>query len=148
MHHVIIAGYGPVGRTLADELAERNIPITILDTNPQTVRTQQSLGRAAVRGDATDPDALHAAGIRRAGALAITIPDAATAIDACAVARSLAPDLYIIVRTSHLSQATRAIQNGADSVTVEEIAAAEALARTVRERMLLPRVEQVCEGAD
>lgn len=148
MHHVIIAGFGPVGRTLADELAERNVPVTILDTNPQTVRTQQTLGRTAIRGDAMDPDALRAAGIHRAAALAITIPDAATAIDACAVARFLAPELYIIVRTNHLSQATRAIQNGADSVTVEEIAAAEALVRTVRERVLLPRVEQVCEGAD
>lgn len=149
MQRVIIAGYGPVGRTLADELAERNIPITILDTNPQTVLTQQSLGRTAVHGDATSPDALRAAGIHRAAALAITIPNGAAAVDACAIARTLAPDLFIIVRTNHLSQGIRALQNGADSVTVEEIAAAEALAKTVKDRLATHRsLQQISEGAD
>ncbi len=135
MQRVIIAGFGPVGRTLADELIQRDVPITILDTNPETIRTQQSLGHTAVLGDATNPTALQAAGIDKASALAITIPDGAAAVDACAAARALAPDLYIIVRTNHLSEGIRALQQGASSVTVEEIAAAEALAKTLRERL-------------
>ena len=143
---VINAGYGPVGRTLADALAERGLHLTIIDANPDTIRTQTSLGREAIHGDVADPRILEEAGVHDATALVVAIPDADKAIEACSVARSLVPDLFIAVRTGFLSEGIRAMQTGADSVTIEEIATAESLASSVLGHLSPPH--EVCEGAD
>ncbi len=128
---VIIAGYGPVGRALADELVKLRVPFAVVDTNPGTARTLQSLDVPVLCGDATDPEVLRAIGVATAAAIAITIPDSEEAVRACAAARSLAPAVHIAVRTTFLSQGLSAIRAGANSITVEEIATAEAMARDV-----------------
>lgn len=128
---VIIAGYGPVGRALAEELVKLRVPFAVVDTNPGTARTLESRGVPVLCGDATHPEVLRAVGIETAAAIAITIPDGDEAVRACAAARSQAPAVHIAVRTTFLSQGLRAIRAGANSITVEEIATAEAMARDV-----------------
>ena len=131
MQHVIIAGFGPVGRVLADALQKDGMPFTVIEMNTATVRSQRSLGRSIVHGDATDPDALEAAGIADALALVITIPDPEIATRICRLARSLAPSALIAIRTRHLSEANVAKQLGADITVVEEIETAKAMATVV-----------------
>ncbi|MDX9912811.1 MAG: NAD-binding protein [Phycisphaerales bacterium] len=132
---VIIAGFGPVGRALADELKKHGVPITVVDTNAETIRRQDGLGVAVLCGDITDPAVLHRAGIETAAALAVTIPDGTEAVRACAAARALSPDVYIAARTTFLSQGLEAMRAGADSITVEEIATASALAHVVTQQL-------------
>ena len=122
--HVIIAGYGPVGRSVAEQLAIDGVPFVIIDLNPDTVNKQDKLGRLTVYGDASNPDVLESAGISTAAALALTIPDDAAAVRACAVAIRLAPDLYIVARTSSLGQGNLARSSGARDVVIEEVTAA------------------------
>jgi ribosomal subunit interface protein len=159
---VIIAGYGPVGRALADELLKLAIPFTVVDTNPDTARTQEGLGVPVLCGDATDPVVLRAAGIETAAAFAVTIPNGYEAVRACAAARTLAPDVHIAVRTTFLSQGLGALRAGANTITVEEIATAEAMAREVSQQIAdagragtwrlppapAPSRQLACEGAD
>ncbi|MCK6476246.1 MAG: NAD-binding protein, partial [Phycisphaerales bacterium] len=131
--HVIIAGFGPVGRSLADRLVKRGIPFTVIEMNPRTVEKQTTLGKSIVYGDVTNVEVLESAGIRRADALVITVPDELATMRATQVARSLVPGLFIATRTNYLSQAIKARQFGADSVIVEEIVTAEAMANLVTE---------------
>ncbi|HRJ49688.1 MAG: cation:proton antiporter [Phycisphaeraceae bacterium] len=130
-HRVIIAGYGPVGRSLADRLGKRGIPVTVIEMNPKTVERQATLGRSILYGDVTNPEVLESAGIRTADALVITVPDEMAVMRACQVARSLAPEIFIATRTTYLSQAIKARQLGADSVVVEEIVTAESMTALV-----------------
>lgn len=143
---VIIAGYGPVGRSLADRLVKRGVPVTIIELNPKTVEKQTTMGRSIIYGDVTNPEVLESAGIRTADALVITVPDELAVMRACQLAKSLTPDLFIATRTSYLSQAIRARALGADSVIVEEIVTAEAMANLVTElleaRRLSTRIMQ------
>jgi ribosomal subunit interface protein len=132
---VIIAGFGPVGRALADELTRHGVPITVVDTNAETIRRQDGLGIPVLCGDITDPAVLRRAGIETAAALAVTIPDGAEAVRACAAARALSPDVHISARTTFLSQGLEAMRAGANSITVEEIATASALARVVTQQL-------------
>jgi ribosomal subunit interface protein len=132
---VIIAGFGPVGRALADELTRHGVPITVVDTNAETIRRQDGLGIPVLCGDITDPAVLRRAGIETAAALAVTIPDGAEAVRACAAARALSPDVHISARTTVLSQGLEAMRAGANSITVEEIATASALARVVTQQL-------------
>ena len=72
---VVIGGFGPVGRAVAEELEKQSIPYSIIELNQATVRTQTRLGRRIVFGDIANPDVLESAGLTTADALVLTIPD-------------------------------------------------------------------------
>lgn len=125
--HIIIAGFGPVGRVLADALTKRSVPYHVIELNADTVKRQRSLGVNITLGDARQAQVLDEAGIDQAAAVVITFPDAEVALECCAIARERAPAAIIAVRTRHLSDALQAKRLGADITVVEEIEAANAL---------------------
>lgn len=131
--YVIIAGFGVVGRSLADRLDVSDVPYCIVDMNQATINTQRRLGRHAIYGDVSNAEVLESAGIERADAVMLTIPDDEATLRACQVVREHRPDVYIAARTSFLSKAMQAMQLGADMVVVEEVATAEAMAKQVME---------------
>lgn len=128
---VIIAGFGPVGRTLADRFATRGIDVTVIELNPRTVERQAALGRRIVYGDVTNPEVLESAGLGEADAVIITIPDEDSMMRAVKQVRSQAPDIFLAVRVGFLSSAFRAQTLGADHATVEEVATAMTMEREV-----------------
>ena len=134
-HSAIIAGYGVIGRAIADHLEIHSVPFTIVELNAETVATQVRLGRRAVYGDIGNPEVLEAAGVRHADALFLTVPDDDASMRACVTTRTLAPDLFIAARTGYLSMAFRILAAGADEVVIGEVAIAEAMARKVLGRL-------------
>lgn len=132
---VIVAGYGPMGRRVTEELERAGILCTIIELNPRTVRKESMTGRAVVFGDASNPEVLTSAGIASADALILTIPDDEAAARACAAARRLSPKLYIAARAGASSRLRQLSAAGADHVTVDELAAAEDMAVAVRKHM-------------
>jgi len=134
-HHVVIGGFGPVGRLIAEHLGRLSVSHTVVELNPATVQEQARLGKSIVFGDVSNPEVLESAGIARATALVLTVPDEAAVVRACSMARRRAPDLFIAVRTGPASQVPAAVRAGADEVITEELAAAEAMARAVLKRL-------------
>ena len=132
---VVIAGYGPVGRAVA-QMFPKGTKLTIIDLNPGTIDRQAELGAQVVLGDVSDAAVLKAAKIDAADALIIAIPDEEVAIAACAAARKLAPDVYIAARANFLSKGMACRQAGADYVVVEEVVTAEAMKNAVVNRLL------------
>lgn len=137
---VIIAGYGPVGRAVADRLEDEGVACTIIELNPTTVRMQTQLGRPIVFGDASNVEVLESAGVIDCDAVILTIPDDEAVLRACQAIRSVAPDVFIAARTDFLSQAMLASGFGADLVTVDEIATAEVMQREVLKRLSGPAI--------
>ncbi|MGD9688918.1 MAG: cation:proton antiporter [Phycisphaerales bacterium] len=131
----IIAGYGVVGRAVADHLEVNGVPFTIVELNARTVETQERLGRPVVFGDIGNPEVLEKAGIRSADAVFLTVPDDDAVMRACQAIRALAPHVFIAARTTYLSTAFRASAAGADDVTTSEVATAEAMAKRVIARI-------------
>lgn len=128
---VIIAGFGPVGRALAQRLEIRGVPYTIVDLNTATIERQRKLGRNAIFGDVTNTNVLHSAGFEHADAVVLTIPDDEAMLRAVRTIRGESADVLIAVRANVMSKGLAARQAGADVVTVEEVAAAEAMAGDV-----------------
>lgn len=145
---IIVAGFGPVGRHMVDRFRSMGMRVAVIDLNPRTIEKQTSLGRDVVYGDATNPDVLESAGIESADAFIVTIPDEDAMIRACAVARSLRPNMFIASRANYLSRALLARQAGADEVTVEEIATAEVMERQVIEALQRRAAEKKPEPPD
>lgn len=133
---VIIAGFGPVGRAIAGKLDAAGMDIVVIELNEQTIHRQRKLARTMVHGDVTDQRTLEEAGIHEADALILTIPDGEAVIQACELARRLAPNIYIAARTKHLSQGLLATQAGADEVIVEEVVTAEAMQSAVQRHLV------------
>jgi CPA2 family monovalent cation:H+ antiporter-2 len=123
--HVIIAGYGIVGRCVAESLAARKIPFCIVELNPATVSRLEHGPVPIIEGDIRDPHILHEAGFERASALALAMPDEQQALEALKVARSIRPDVKIIVRCTFSSAGMQAVQLGAAVVVAEQVVARE-----------------------
>ncbi|MFP4223460.1 MAG: NAD-binding protein [Phycisphaeraceae bacterium] len=144
---VIVAGFGPVGRSVTEQLTAAGVATTIVDLNPHAAAVQHRLRREIVLGDVTDPAVLTDAGIQSAAALILAIPDERAAVRACRVARKLNPDLFIAARTNFVSQGLLASEAGADHVTVEEIVTAEAMKQAVVHALLGEGGEEVVRGS-
>lgn len=141
--NAIIAGFGLVGRAVADELKKMNISTTIVEMNASTVEKQSSLGRKIVFGDIASAEVLETAGIEHADAMILTIPDTETVMRACKLAREMHPDIFILVRLNYVSQGIAAAGIGASGVVVEEMATAEAMERIVKKVLAGPGAPKV-----
>lgn len=130
---VVVAGFGPVGRVVADKLAHAGCQITIVEINPETVRRQSSIGRRVIFGDITNEEVLHSAGVSGADAVLLTMPDDEAVFRATRHIRELNSTAFIAARTHYLSGAFLAKEVGANVVTVEELATADAMAVQVQE---------------
>ena len=97
--HVIIAGFGRSGRSLARLLKGQNLSYLGIDIDPENVQAAQGKGYQVVYGDLNHKEALIAAGASRACALVITHTDSRMALRILHHIRELNPDLPVIVRS-------------------------------------------------
>ena len=110
--HVIICGWGRVGRAIGTELAEAGRPIVVIDAEPEALDGAVH----AVVGDATEDDILRRAGIDRASALvAAADSDAANSFITLS-ARALNSTLFIVARTRSSDSDDKLSRAGADRV--------------------------------
>jgi CPA2 family monovalent cation:H+ antiporter-2 len=119
--HVIIAGYGRSGQSLARFLEQEKISITALDGDPIRVKQASAAGESVMFGDASKREILTAAGIARASALVISFADTHTAMRILAHVRTLKPDLPVIVRTFDDTDVQKLRNAGADEIVAEVV---------------------------
>ena len=93
--HVIVCGWGRVGRAIAKDVAESGAPLVIVDAEPERL---ESSPHPTVVGDATDDDVLRRAGLARARALVAALDSDAGNLFVTLSARALRPDLFIVAR--------------------------------------------------
>lgn len=119
--HVIICGFGRCGQNLARMLEREGIAYMALDLDPDRVRQAAAAGHSVVYGDASRLQALMAAGLVRASAVAVTYLDIQSSLKVLANARAHAPQVPVVVRTQddlHLDKLRAA---GATEVVPEAI---------------------------
>ncbi|WP_019139667.1 monovalent cation:proton antiporter family protein [Noviherbaspirillum massiliense] len=119
--HVIIAGFGRSGQSLAKLLEEEGIAYHALDLDPDRVREAQAAGANVSYGDAARRESLLAAGIHRAAAMVITFASTPSALKALHFAHDLAPALPVIVRSHDDSDLDKLRSAGAAEVVPEAI---------------------------
>ncbi len=117
--HVIICGFGRSGQNLARLLDKEEIPYIALEVDPQRVREAAADGTSVVYGDAGRREALIAAGLPKARAIAVTFADIATALKILHHAQQLRHELPVIVRTVDDADLDRLTQAGATEVVPE-----------------------------
>ncbi len=126
--HVIIAGFGRTGQSLAKMLDAENIPYHALDLDPERVHEAQAAGSQVSYGDTSRRESLIAAGIHRAAAIVITYADTQAALKTLHFANELAPALPAIVRSVDEDDLDLLRAGGADEVVPETLEASLMLA--------------------
>lgn len=132
--HVIIAGFGRVGQTVAHILQNEKTEFVALETKPTRVNAMRKEGWRVYLGDAARKEILVKAGIKGAAMAVFTLDDA-IAVEAMVVAaRELRPQMPIIVRARDATHARELYKAGANFVVPETIEAGLQMAsRTLRE---------------
>ncbi|MFF2200801.1 NAD-binding protein [Streptomyces sp. NPDC058145] len=98
--HVVLLGLGKIGTRVLTRLRELNIPVVCVEADPEArgLATARRLRVPVVLGDVTQEGVLEAAKIHRAYALlAVTSADT-TNLEAALYARSVRPDLRVVLR--------------------------------------------------
>lgn len=99
--HVVVCGYGRVGKYIGRALQMSGIPFLVVDYNQHTLSALRSSGIQAVYGDPADKDVLDYAQVDYAKAIVIAIPDRHTQEMVIGNAVSLNRRIKIICRTHH-----------------------------------------------
>lgn len=97
---IVLVGYGRVGRRIANALNKQGIPYIVAEQNREKVEDLRQQGVAAVSGNAAEPIVLVQAHIAKAAMLVIAIPDSINARQMAKAARTLNPDIEIVLRTN------------------------------------------------
>jgi CPA2 family monovalent cation:H+ antiporter-2 len=128
-NHVVVAGSGRVGRSIADALAQLTLPFVLVEFDDRRVRQAREAGLPVIYGDASQPIVLEAAGIATARAILVTVPAFPDVRSIVTAAQQLRPDLPIIARADG-PEAVRALYGlGIQEVTSPEFEAAIEMTR-------------------
>ncbi len=142
--HVIICGFGRIGRMLAQDLKAAGVRFVILERGQQRCDQAIAENHLLVQGDATDEASLKLAGIDRARALATVLPDDAANVFITLSARSLNRSIEIIARGEAPSTERKLRHAGADKVVLPAHIGAERIA----EMILYPETSRYVPGSD
>src|SRR5208282_3767378 len=114
MHgHVVVCGWGRVGRAIARSLRASNAEVVVVDSSAERIATVDG---PSVCGDATDEGVLRAAGIERARVLITALNGDAENLYVALTGRSMRRDLFIVARTASDAAVPKLLQAGADRV--------------------------------
>lgn len=103
--HVIVLGYGRVGRSVGARLGAADRPFIAVDTRTDTVTALRAAGVRAVVGDAATEETLRQAQIGSADQVVIALDNPVTAHRAALLARELNPRVELYVRAQSTDEA-------------------------------------------
>ncbi len=114
--HIIVCGYGRVGRHLVHELRREGVAFVVVDDDESKLSELVDAGYLAVFGDATEEHVLEEAGLERARALVAAVNTDADNVLITLTAKGLQPDLTVIGRTKAEENEAKLRRAGADRV--------------------------------
>jgi CPA2 family monovalent cation:H+ antiporter-2 len=122
--HILLVGYGRVGRMLAAALTVRGETLIIIDDDPEKAAMAARDGHEVIDGNAVDRRVLEAAGLERATSLLIAVPEGFEGGVIAEKARGLKPDLRIIARAHSDTEVEHLTKLGVADVVMGERALA------------------------
>ena len=112
--HIVLCGYGRVGREVARMLAEDGVPFVAIDDDQKAYDKAVEDGYLCIQGNASKDEVLHEAGIRTAKALIAAVGNDADNIYITFSAKVLRPDIMIVARGSDEESEAKLKRAGAD----------------------------------
>jgi monovalent cation:H+ antiporter-2, CPA2 family len=127
-NHVVVCGYGGVGRNLVQLLQAHDYPVVVIDQSESRIQKLREAGVPYVYGSCSSLHVLEAAGVDKAQGMAIALPDPMSTRLSIKRALELAPELDIVVRANNDKDIELLYQLGAREVVQPEFEASLELA--------------------
>jgi voltage-gated potassium channel len=129
-NHVILCGYGRIGREIAAQVTREGVELLVVDTDPGRREAAEEDGLAVLMADATLDETLVEAGVHRCRSLVAALPSNAANLYVVLSARGLSPRCRLIARADG-DEATRKLRlAGADEVVSPYVSGGRMMAAT------------------
>jgi voltage-gated potassium channel len=126
--HIIVCGYGRVGRRAAEEFRASGVPYVVLDYSEDATDAAEREGALFLRGNGANDDDLLRAGLDRARGLIVASDDDADNLYITLSAKARRPDLTVIARGSSEDAERKLKLAGADRVVLPYTTAGRVMA--------------------
>lgn len=136
--HVIVCGFGRVGRLVEEELREGGLGVVVVDNNPDRLKSHNGLH---IVGSVTNDRVLAAAGIARARALVTVVPADADNLYVTMSARLLNDGLFIVARAEGDDAEAKLKRAGANRVVSPTAIGGQRVAQAVLRPAVLDFIE-------
>jgi voltage-gated potassium channel len=136
-NHIIVCGFGRVGRQVASEFHNRRVPFVIIEQGADNISETCREQYLFLEGNAADEDVLEGAGIKRARAIVSTLPNDADNVYLALTARQLNPKILIVARAESALAKKKVLRAGADKVICpHELGGGQMVLATLRPAVL------------
>ena len=127
-NHVILAGYGRIGRAVGQLLHEQKVPFVALDMDIARVRAHADAGEPVYYGDVARAEILRRVGIERAALVVITIDNPHASLRAVSTISRDWPGLLIHARAHDSEHGKELLALGAEHVVLDTVETTVSLA--------------------
>lgn len=139
--HIIIAGYGRVGRYIANLLTRLDRAYIVIERDQGRLDALKAACVPVIYGDAASPVVLEAAGLQRARLLLVAVSAAIDVEGIVRQARQLNPQLHIVARATRLGQLEALRSLGIHEVVQPEFEAGLEMVRQALLHFSVPPLE-------
>jgi len=139
---VIVMGFGPAGRAVAEQAKSLGCDVTVLDLNQAAVLDARQIGYTAYVGDVSAVQVLELAQVHRAQAVVVTLPDVTASQAIIRQVRAMSGSANVIARSRYHRWASWLESAGAHAVVDEEVTVGGQLAVALQQ-IIEPATEKV-----
>ena len=145
--HFIIAGYGRVGKNVAQEFKAANKKFVVIDKNPDFLAELSDLGYKFIEGDATDDEVLKKAGLENAKGLVAAIHSDADNVFIVLSAKTINSKIFVVARANTLQAVDKLSEAGADRVVSPSVIGGRRMASWLLRPAVSDYLDLVTHGA-
>jgi len=124
--HLVILGYGDVGKSIVNTLTGGPFRFVVVDSNEKVF---ENVDFEYLVGNGADEEILVAAGVKTASFVFVALNDDTNVIFATLICRSLNPETTIVARANSVKSIDKIYKAGADYVSSLSIVAGQMLAK-------------------
>jgi voltage-gated potassium channel len=129
--HIIICGYGRMGRLVAQEFSSQGIPFVVIERSADLLSGFKAEHGVALAGDATHDDTLRRAGIERAKTLVTLAASDADNLFITMSARVMSDRVFIVARAEDEGAEKKLMRAGASRVISPYVIGGQRVAQAV-----------------
>lgn len=129
--HIIVCGYGRMGRLVAQEFSQQGFPFVIIERSASLLSGFSSPVGIALAGDATHDETLRRAGIERARTLVTLAASDADNLFITMSARLMSDQVFIVARAEDEGAEKKLIRAGASRVVSPYVIGGQRVAQAV-----------------
>jgi voltage-gated potassium channel len=139
--HVIVCGYGRMGRYVCRDFSRQGLSFVIVDRSTDLLAGFDLPGGIALHGDGTNDEVLKKAGVDRARALVTVLPSDADNLYVVMSARLMNAKLLIVSRAETEEAEKKLMRAGADRVVAPYAIGGSKVAQAVTRPTVLEFIE-------